>query len=53
MINEILNTQAEQKYVKTTEQVERTFAYNFLLPDFVIFVVGITGAFGGLLIVFS
>lgn len=53
MINEIQITQAEQNNVKTTEQVERTFAYNFLLPDFVIFVVGITGAFGALLTVFS
>jgi len=53
MKHEIQKSQAEQRNIKTTEQVGGAFAYSFLLPDFALFVIGITGAFGILLTVFS
>ncbi|QMU62242.1 MAG: hypothetical protein GKR92_11275 [Gammaproteobacteria bacterium] len=53
MNHEIQNSQADQKKIKTIKQAETAFAYNILLPDFAILVIGLTGAFGVLLTMFS
>ena len=53
MNNEFQNTRVRQAKAKSTGNAENAFTYNILVPDFVIFVLGMSGAFGALLIVFS
>ena len=49
----IQNSQAEQKNVKTIGKAERAFTCNIILPDFAIFVLGITSGFITLLTILS
>jgi hypothetical protein len=53
MNHEIQSYQTDQKKVKIIKQAETAFAYNILLPDFAILVIGLTGGFGVLLTIFS
>ena len=52
MNNEIQDNRVDQNKVKAG-QAEKAFTYNILIPDLAIFVLGMSGAFGTLLTVFS
>jgi len=47
------SNQTNQKKVMKSEQAEKAFAYNILIPDFAIFVIGVAGGFATLLAMFS
>ena len=53
MNNEFQKTHVSEVKTKKTGNLENAFTYNILMPDFVIFVLGMSGAFGALLTFFS
>ena len=53
MNKEIQNPRVSQIKANSIGNAEKAFAYNILIPDLAIFVLGMSGAFGALLTVFS
>ena len=53
MNNKTQNNRVDQDKVNTSGTAEKAFTYNILIPDFAIFVLGISGGFVTLLTVFS
>lgn len=49
MLHEVQNTKADNKNVGVNGSCSNAFFYNVIIPDFALFVIGITAGFAALL----